>query len=84
MGRTVGIICESVSVTDSLSRLTRDYPSMFFLVYIFKCVITLCLSIMIIISVFVLCTCITVSDFISCTPEFIMSIEGIFATDAAA
>ena len=38
VGRTVGIICESV--TDSLSRLTRDYPSTFFLVYIFKCVIT--------------------------------------------
>ena len=37
--------------------------------------------IMIIISVFVVC--ITVSDFISCTPEFIMSIEGIFATDDA-
>ena len=34
---------------------------------------------MIIISVFVLCTCITVSDFISCALEFIMSIEGIFA-----
>ena len=44
--------------------LTRDYPSTFFLVYIFKCVITLCIWIMIIISVFLLCTCITVSDFI--------------------
>ena len=43
VGRTVGIISESVSVTDSLSRLTRDYPSTFFLVYIFKCVITLCI-----------------------------------------
>ena len=26
----------------------------------------------------------TVSDFISCAPEFIMSIEGIFATESAA
>ena len=33
-------------------------------------------------SVFLLCTCITVSEFISCAPEFIMLIEGIFATDA--
>ncbi len=64
MGRTVRIIWESVSVTDSLSRLTRDYPSTFFLVYIFKCVITLCIWIMIIISVFLLFTCITVSDFL--------------------
>ncbi len=44
--------------------LMRDYPSTFFLVYIFKCVITLCIWIMIIICVFLLCTCITVSDFI--------------------
>ena len=76
----------SLTRVDSYSRvrLMRDYPSTFFLVYIFKCVITLCIWIMIIISVFVLCTCITVSDFISCAPELIMSIEGIFATDAAA
>ena len=56
----------SLTRVDSYSRvrLMRDYPSTFFLVYIFKCVITLCIWIMIIISVFVLCTCITVSDFI--------------------
>ena len=60
-----------VSVTDSLSRLTRDYLSTFFLVYIFKCVLTLCIWVMIIISVFVFCTCITVTDFISCALEFI-------------
>ena len=90
MGRTVGIICESVSVTDSLSRLTRDYSQLrnFALQIISDATVVLLghhsICIMIIISVFVLCTCITVSDFISCALEFIMSIEGIFVTDAAA
>ena len=61
-----------VSVSDWFTEsIDARLSSTFFLVYIFKCVITLCIWIMIIISVFVLCTCITVSDFISCALEFI-------------
>ena len=83
VGRTVGIICESVSVTDSLRRLTQD--STFFLVYIFKCVITLCICIMIIISVFVLCTCITVNDFIFLRARvYHVDRKDFLKTDAAA
>ena len=44
LGRTVGIICESVSVTDEFTESIDARLSVnVFLVYIFKCVITLCI-----------------------------------------
>ncbi len=48
--------------TESIDARFNVLPSLYFQMTF--CVITLCLWIMIIISVFVLCTCITVSDFI--------------------
>ena len=70
VGRTAGIICESVS---DWCRIMRDCPSMltllFFLVYIFKCFITLC-RLYAYLSSFVYFSHAHVVILYSCEPEF--------------